>query len=78
MTGSSLPLESPDDSRSKWLGGEAHVRHFEALRAGRGRRAMTRTRFALAAMFFAGGLLGAGLTGLAWRAQRTGRTARKR
>jgi hypothetical protein len=39
---------------------------------------MTCSRFALAVVFLAGGLLGAGLTGLAWRAQRTGRGARSR
>jgi hypothetical protein len=70
MTGSSVPLESLGD-RTKWLGGEAHVRYLG--KGSLGRRAGSRargSRLALALAFLAGGVIGAGLTGLVWRAQR--------
>jgi hypothetical protein len=77
MTGSPLPLESVDDSRPPWLGGEAHVRHFRGHdhRTGRGGASMAYSRLALAIVFVAGGLLGASVTGLVWRAQRMRRIA---
>jgi hypothetical protein len=78
MTGSPLPLEPLEDS-AQWLGGEAHVRHLggssRAMHTGH-RIGGPYGRLALALAFLGGGLVGAALTGLAWRAQYRGRAAR--
>ena len=77
MTGSPLPLEPL--RRSKWLGGEAHVRYLggTSLRARVARHfgPGPYSRLAVGLAFLAGGLLGAGVIGLAWRAKHSRRIA---
>jgi hypothetical protein len=61
MTKSELPLESVEQ-RSKWLGGEAHVRYVG--RRSFGSRIRIQSPYALGLALLVGGLIGAGLTGL--------------
>jgi hypothetical protein len=74
VTGSNIPIEpveSNDERRSKWLGGEAHVgyagdRSFSRRRQWANR--LTKANpVALGLAFLVGGLIGAALTGLARR-----------
>ena len=62
MTRSELPIESIEQ-RSKWLGGEAHVRYL-GRRSFRPPTWMIQGPYALGLAFLVGGLIGAGLTGL--------------
>jgi hypothetical protein len=80
MTGSPLPLEPLEDRRSKWLGGEAHIRYLggASLRARISRRfgPGPYSRLALGLAFVAGGLVGGGLIGLVYRNKRKRRPGR--
>jgi hypothetical protein len=74
MTGSGSPLlETPEDNRSRWLGGEAHVRYLgrPSLRARIARHfgSGPYSRLSLGLAFLTGGVLGAALIGVACRAR---------
>jgi hypothetical protein len=74
MTGSPAPLETPEDSRPTWLGGEAHVRYLgrSSLRARIGRHfgPGPYSHLSLGLAFLTGGILGAAVIGLACRLTR--------
>jgi hypothetical protein len=74
VTGSNIPIEpveSNEEARSKWLGGEAHVGYAGGQSFSRLRQWTNRLTQAnpvgLGLAFLIGGLIGAALTGLARR-----------